>query len=214
MDELVQENKRLKEKIMKMEQMFEENMFTRCIQCDNYFGGFESYPFIIGCMDIKSCIIELHGHGIKCFTQHLNNKFSNPWCIECIPTDNISSRIQDINTMVVSNIIYNFNVESGSPSPMTRQCMDPKLNYKLYLPNISHEQMLNDLVRVNIHWDEKIGNQDFQKITHYWGGGGRVPFRTELIESTYIVNSNEICSVLTKEEKVKRVTEWIASIKT
>jgi hypothetical protein len=211
MDGLVQENKRLKKKIKKMEQIFEDNMFTRCNICDNYFGGFESYPFVIGCMDIKECILELHSNGIQCFTNHLNYKFSNPWCIDCIPADNISTRIQDINTMVVSNIIYNFNGESGSPSPMTRQCMDPKLNYKLYLPNISHEQMLKDLVRVNIHWDEKMGTQDFKKITHYWGGGGKTPSRTELIESSYIINSNEICNVLTKEEKVKRVTDWISS---
>jgi len=212
MDELIRENGDLLTKIRNMEQMFEDHMFTRCIRCDNYFGGFESYPFIIGCMDIKECILELHSKGIQCFTNHLNHKFSNPWCSDCMPRDNISTRIQDINTMVLSNIIYNFNGESGSPSPMTRQCMEPKLHYNLYLPRISHEQMLKDLVNINIHWNEKMGNQDFQKITHYWGGGGRVPLRTELIESTYIVNSNEICNVLAKEEKVKRVTDWMGSI--
>jgi hypothetical protein len=209
LNSLKKENELLRKKVKKMESLLEENMFSKCVVCSNYFSGFESYPFIIGCMDIKECILSLHTEGIQCFTNHLNHKFSNPWCTDCIPDNNISRRIQDINTMVVSNIIYNFNDESGSPSPMTRECMDPKLSYNMFLPNISHDEMLKDLTRINIDWDETMGNQDFQKITNYWGGGGRNPFRTELIESSYIVNSREICNELTKEEKIKRVTGWM-----
>lgn len=209
-ESLKKENDKLKDKLKKMETVLKDNLFTKCVCCDNYFSGFESIPFVLGCMDVKTCMLDLHKQGITCFTQDLNYKLSNPWCTDCIPDDNISKRINNLNTMVVSNVIYNFK-ETGSPSPMTRECMDPKLSYKLYLPGISHEEMLSDLKLINIHWNEEIGSNDYKKITNYWGNGGRTPFRTELIEASYIVNSSDICNVLSKEEKLKRIKLWFTN---
>lgn len=208
-DRLLKENNELKIKLIKMENVLKDNLFTKCICCGNYFSGFESIPFVLGCMDVKTCMLDLHKQGITCFTQDLNYKLSNPWCIDCIPDNSISKRIENLDSMIVMNIIYNFN-ENGSPTPITRQCLPgSNLEYNLYLPNISHEEMLKDLERIDVKWCESVGLNDFYSITKNWGIKNHEPLRSELIESSYIVNSSKINDVLSQEEKISRVKTWL-----
>lgn len=208
-DRLLKENNALKDKLNKMETLLKDNLFTKCICCENYFSGFESIPMILGCMDIKSSMLDINTDGIKCFTNDINHIISNPWCIDCIPDNSISKRIENLDSMIVMNIIYNFD-ENGSPTPLTRQCFPgSKLEYRLYLPNISHEEMLNDLKKVDIKWCESIGLNDFYSITKNWGIKNHEPLRSELIESSYIVNSSKINDILSYEEKILRVKNWL-----
>ena len=206
-ENLLEENKYLKRKIKKMEDLLNDNMFTKCIVCENYFSGFESFPLILGCMDVKKSMLELHTNGINCFNHELNTKLSNPWCSDCIPDDNISKKIENLNSLIVINTIYNFN-ETGSPTPGTRICLSPKLDYRLYLPFIDKNTMLNDLKKVGVEWNETMGLEDLNKITNSWGINKEI-VRSELLEASYIINSSKISEILTKEEKINRVKKWM-----